>query len=82
MQRILITDDVTDIRDGYAVCEQSGAVQRYWLDFYRLPDENTEHCDTCGKSLDKSKGEDFFVEDATGAHVYCEAHWPGAGETA
>lgn len=40
-------------------------------------DDDTERCDTCGKSLDKSKAEDFFVEDESGSHVYCEEHWPG-----
>ncbi|WDL96389.1 hypothetical protein [Alicyclobacillus sp. ALC3] len=44
--------------------------------------EHIEHCDTCGRLLDKTRGEDFFVEDADGSHVYCEAHWPGGDDAA
>lgn len=34
-----------------------------------------ETCDICGKQLSVNNGEDFFEEDDTGSHVFCEKHW-------
>ncbi|WDL97822.1 hypothetical protein [Alicyclobacillus sp. ALC3] len=57
--------------------------RRCWTigDLY-VEGDDIEHCDVCGRPLDQMRGEDFFVEDADGSHVYCEAHWPDRGETA
>ncbi|WDL98149.1 hypothetical protein [Alicyclobacillus sp. ALC3] len=82
---------VNEVRDGFALVRDSETVRTFNLQWSSIPRVETtiverrvyvDYCDTCGCQLDGLRGEDFFVEDATGSHVYCEAHWPGGGDAA
>lgn len=61
---------------GSVIKHQLNTLKIAMVDYVEINDrDNYERCDVCSKLLDINKVEDFFVEDDTGSHVYCEDHW-------